>query len=114
MTKKKKPVFFNNTDPKKHQPWKRKYKPKFGSKVRLIIDSRIHSIPKFKRKLTQKEKMKKKYNPQNRPQGKDFFIPTIPVKRHPQLHKIETYFVTIFLFNILRAIAMKTSSLQLR
>jgi len=97
--RKKKAVFFNKTNPKKHEPWRRKLKPKFGSHVKLMIDARVNSIPKFKRNLTNKQKMLKIYNPRNLPQGSNFFIPTMPVRRHPQLQKIETYFVNKILLD---------------
>lgn len=83
----------NKTDPKM-QPWRRKPKPRFGSHVKLIIDARVNSIPKFKRRLTSKEKMLRKYNPRSRPQGVNFFVPSIPVRKHSQLQKIEKYFVS--------------------
>jgi hypothetical protein len=78
-------------------PWLKKSR-KFRSKTILKIDARLHEIKHQKsRKLTQKQKMLKMYNPNGEQRSANFFIPSLPVKRHPQLEKIETYFVSIFL-----------------
>lgn len=82
----------NKTDPKAEH-WKRKPKGRFASDVKLYIDARMSSIPRLRRNLTHKQKMLKVYNPKSYPQGVNFFVPSIPVKKHPQLQKIETYFV---------------------
>ena len=93
--KRKPGLFFNKTETKK-EPWKRRHKPKFiKSNIKLKIDARVNKIPKFSRRLTQKEKMLRIYNPKNMPQGNNFFVPTMPIRRHPQLKKIEAYFVRL-------------------
>ena len=37
------------------------------------------------------------YNPSGAQRSANFFIPSLPVKRHPQLEKIETYFVSFYI-----------------
>jgi uncharacterized protein YxeA len=71
----------------------------------LKIDARLHGIKHQKRARSQslKEKMIKKYNPNGEQRSVNFFIPSLPVKRHPQLEKIETYFVSIL--NLLQRVS---------
>jgi hypothetical protein len=76
-------------------PWMKKSR-KNRNKTTLKIDSRLHNIKNQKRsrKLTHKQKLMKLYNPTGEQRSANFFIPSLPVKRHPQLEKIETYFVS--------------------
>ena len=86
----------SKTGKRKTMPWIKRA-PKHRAKSLLKIDTRLHGIKNQKyrsKNLTQKQRMIKLYNPSGAQRSANFFIPSLPVKRHPQLEKIETYFVS--------------------
>ena len=52
------------------------------------------SVPRGSRKLSQKERMIKEYNPNMDTQSPFFFVPTLRARKAPQLQVIESYFVS--------------------
>lgn len=71
----------------------RKYTNRFNTKALLQIDSRWNSVPKYGEPLDDKEHLKRIYNFDGAMKGiRKQFIPSMRIKRHPQLEKIEAYF----------------------
>ncbi len=90
--------FDNINSDKKRKPWQRQAR-KHRSHTLLQIDYRLHDIKNSQagKKLSQKQKMMRQFNYNGEQRSVNFFIPSLPVKRHPQLEKIETYFVSDYI-----------------